>query len=54
MTVLEGWLWEARRKAGAAAEARTWRLAFVVPRHLLPPFEDALAGRRHFPQAFSR
>lgn len=46
MTVLEGWLWEARRKAGAAvavAEARTWRLALVVPRHLLPPFEDALA-----------
>ncbi len=42
MTVLEGWLWEARRKAGAAREARSWRLAFVVPRPLLPPFEDVL------------
>jgi len=44
--MLEGWLWDVRRRAGqrrAEDAAGTWRLAFVVPAHLLAPFENALA-----------
>lgn len=43
--ILEGWLWDVRRKAGPRrgdGASGTWRLAFAVPAHLLAPFEDAL------------